>query len=138
MKVCELLRYIAVGGEGKRKGMNKREIGTFYEQKVGAYLEKQGYKILEYNFRCRTGEIDIVAKDGRYLVFVEVKYRRSEERGNPLEAVNRKKQCVISKTAAYYCLTHGYGDTAPCRFDVAAVLGNEIKLVKNAFEYCGY
>lgn len=118
--------------------MNKREIGTLYEQKVGAFLEEQGYKIQEYNFRCRTGEIDIVAKDGRYLVFVEVKYRSTEGSGNPLEAVNIKKQRVISKTASYYCLTHGYGDTMPCRFDVAAVLGDEIKLVKNAFEYCGY
>lgn len=118
--------------------MNKRAVGTAYEKRAGAYLEKQGYQIIEYNFRCRGGEIDIVARDGTYLVFVEVKYRRNEGAGNPLEAVNHKKQQIISKTASYYCLTHGYGEMTPCRFDVAAVLGNEISLIKNAFEYCGY
>ena len=118
--------------------MNKREIGTLYERKVGAFLEQQGYRILEYNFRCRSGEIDIIARDGEYLVFVEVKYRRTPGSGNPLEAVDRKKQQVISRTASYYCLTHGCGTGVPCRFDVAAVLGDEIRLVKNAFDYCGY
>ena len=56
---------------------SKRKTGAEYEQKAGAYLEGQGYEILEYNYRCRTGEIDIVARDGEYLVFCEVKYRAS-------------------------------------------------------------
>ena len=118
--------------------MNKRAVGTAYEKQAGAYLTDQGYQILEYNFRCRLGEIDIVARDGAYLVFVEVKYRRSAESGNPLEAVNHKKQRMISRTASYYCLTHGYGETMPCRFDVVAVLGDEIQVVQNAFEYAGW
>lgn len=118
--------------------MNRRSVGTAYERAVGAYLKEQGYEILEYNFRCRQGEIDIIAKEGCYLVFVEVKYRKDEQCGNPFEAVGRKKQQIISRVAAYYCLTHGFGDAAPCRFDVAAVLGNKIKIIRDAFEYCGY
>lgn len=117
--------------------MNRREIGTAHEREAGAYLAEHGYEILEYNFRCRTGEIDIVAKEDGFLVFVEVKYRRGQGSGDPLEAVDGRKQRVISRTAAYYCYTHGYGEATPCRFDVAAVRGTEIEIVKNAFEYCG-
>ena len=54
-------------------GKNQRRTGAIYEQKAGAYLESQGYEILEYNYRCRSGEIDIIARDGEYLVFCEVK-----------------------------------------------------------------
>ena len=118
---------------------NQREKGAYWEQKAGAYLESIGYEILEYNYRCRMGEIDIVARQGGYLVFVEVKYRRDGQTGDPLEAVDRAKQRRISRTAQYYCLTHGYGETTPCRFDVAAVLGTdgEVRLVRNAFEFQG-
>lgn len=115
--------------------MNKRAVGAAYEKQAGSYLERQGYQILEYNFRCRSGEIDIIAKDGEYLVFVEVKYRRDAGSGSPLEAVDHKKQKIISRTASYYCLTHGYGETTPCRFDVVAILGEEIRVIANAFEY---
>lgn len=118
--------------------MNKRAVGTAYEKLAGEYLKQQGYEILEYNFRCRIGEIDMIAKDGAYLVFVEVKYRSSGKSGNPLEAVNQRKQRVISKVASYYCLTHGYPDTKPCRFDVVAISGEEYTLIKNAFEYAGW
>lgn len=117
--------------------MNKRAVGTAYEKLAGAYLKEHGYEILEYNFRCRMGEIDIIARDGAYLVFVEVKYRSSEKNGNPSEAVNLKKQRIISKVALYYCLTHGYLETMPCRFDVVAVRGETYTLIQNAFEYVG-
>ena len=118
--------------------MNKRTVGNTYEKLAGAFLEQAGYEIIEYNFRCRLGEIDIIAKDGAYLVFTEVKYRKTAGSGSPFEAVNRKKQQTISKVAAYYCLTHGRGEMTPCRFDVVAVCGTEIKVIKNAFEYQGY
>lgn len=118
--------------------MNKRAVGTAYEKLAGEYLKQQGYEILEYNFRCRIGEIDMIAKDGAYLVFVEVKYRSSGKSGNPLEAVNQRKQRVISKVASYYCLTHGYDETKPCRFDVVAISGEEYTLIQNAFEYAGW
>lgn len=118
--------------------MNKRAVGGNYEKLAGAYLKQQGYEILAWNFRCRIGEIDIIAKDGAYLVFVEVKYRKDTACGNPLEAVTTKKQQIISRVASYYCLTHGYAEATPCRFDVVAVLRDKIEIVKNAFEYQGY
>ena len=113
-------------------------MGTAYEKLTGAYLEQQGYEILEYNYRCRMGEIDIVARQDGYLVFVEVKYRADSTVGNPFEAVTSAKQRTISKVASYYCLTHGYGTSTPCRFDVAAVLGEQIKVIQNAFDYQGF
>ena len=105
--------------------MNRRQTGTAYERRAGEYLKEQGYELIGYNFR--------------YLVFVEVKYRRDGQTGDPLEAVDRAKQRRISRTAQCYCLTHGYGETTPCRFDVAAVLGTdgEVRLVRNAFEFQG-
>ncbi|MBD5553842.1 MAG: YraN family protein [Roseburia sp.] len=117
--------------------MNRRTVGGEYEKRAGDYLIQQGYRILEYNFRCRSGEIDIIAEEGNSLVFAEVKYRRTAACGNPLEAVGKRKQQSISRTAAYYCLSHGYGTDTPCRFDVIAVLGDELIHVKHAFEYCG-
>lgn len=71
--------------------MNRRSIGTEYEKAAGAWLTGQGYLILEYNYRCRRAEIDIVAREGRYLVFVEVKYRKNRKEGSAAEAVDEKK-----------------------------------------------
>ena len=78
---------------------NRRQIGTKEEALAAAFLEKQGYQILERNFRCRLGEIDLIARDGSTLVFVEVKYRKNADFGTPAEAVNRKKQLTICETA---------------------------------------
>lgn len=115
---------------------NKRKIGSDYEKKAVEYLRQQGFSVLEQNFYSRSGEIDIIARDGRYLVFVEVKYRSSTFCGDPLEAVNAKKQKRICRTAFYFCVSHGYWDTTPCRFDVIAMLGeNEIVHIKDAFPF---
>lgn len=115
---------------------NKRTIGSRKEKQAGAYLETLGYQIVLYNYRCRFGEIDIIAKDGDALVFCEVKYRKTEKSGHPLEAVDSKKQRVISKCAMYYNTTNGLS-YLPCRFDVVGILGEQIEVIKNAFEYCG-
>lgn len=66
---------------------NRRAIGTEYETLAGEYLTRHGYQILCRNFHCRQGEIDIIARDRDYLVFIEVKYRRDEHEGDPAEAV---------------------------------------------------
>lgn len=70
---------------------NRRKIGTNYERLAGKYLEAHGYQIIEYNFKCNAGEIDIIAKDQEYLVFCEVKYRRTARAGYPMEAVSLAK-----------------------------------------------
>ena len=82
--------------------MNNRKIGSVYEQAAGYYLEQQGYEILQYNYRCHAGEIDIVARDGSYIVFCEVKYRKGRGTGNALDAVNEKKQRVLCRCALFY------------------------------------
>ena len=86
------------------------------------------------NFSSRFGEIDLVAREGRYLVFVEVKYRATARGGHPLEAVDAGKRRRIRKTADFYCLRYGYGEDTPCRFDVVGMLGDEVIHVRDAFE----
>ena len=117
-------------------GQNNRNVGSKYEQIAGAYLEKLGYVILEYNMRCNVGEVDIVARDGECLVFVEVKYRANTRCGDPLEAISVLKQKTISKCALSYLKKHRLWDV-PVRFDVVGILGNQITLIKNAFEFYG-
>ena len=72
--------------------MNKRQTGSEYEGLAAKWLEGHGYQIVERNYRCRQGEIDLIAEKDGYLVFVEVKYRRSSEAGDPAEAVDYWKQ----------------------------------------------
>lgn len=114
---------------------NKRQIGQDYENQAAEYLRRQGFRILRRNFSCKNGEIDIIAEDGGYLVFVEIKYRKDGACGHPLEAVDARKQRRICRTASYFCMRYGYGGDTPCRFDVVAVMGDEITHVRNAFEY---
>lgn len=113
--------------------MNKRQIGSRYEETAAAYLTEKGYCILERNFRCRQGEIDLICRHGRYLVFVEVKYRSHMTMGSPCEAVDARKQERIRKAAAYYLYSHGLGEDMPCRFDVVGILGSETELLQDAF-----
>ena len=119
----------------QKKGsrLNKRQTGTVYEQKAKEYLISKGYQILECNFRNRNGEIDIIAKDGEYLCFVEVKYRTTNEFGSPLEAVGWNKQNQIRRVAQYYMMKHHLNEWTPCRFDVIAFEGEKMTHLENAF-----
>ncbi|MDO5590460.1 MAG: YraN family protein [Lachnospiraceae bacterium] len=112
---------------------NKRALGTKFEKEAGAYLESLGYEILEYNFRCRSGEIDIIARDKEYLVFCEVKYRNGPLSGHPLEAVDVKKQKTIIRCAGVYLSQNGYLNV-PCRFDVIGITKEKTWHIQNAFE----
>ena len=113
--------------------MNKRSIGQKYEKLAEDYLIEQGYEILERNFRVRSGEIDIIAREGRYLVFLEVKYRSGNRNGTALEAVDYRKQQIIYRIARIYLYQNKYPANQPCRFDVVGITGNRIQHVKNAF-----
>ena len=112
--------------------MNRRETGTQYEERAAEYLIAQNYQILERNYRIRSGEIHIIARDGTVLVFIEVKYRKNEESGNPLEAVDIRKQKKIINVARYYLYQKKYGDV-PCRFDVIGICSSHIEHIKDAF-----
>ncbi|MDO4488766.1 MAG: YraN family protein [Eubacteriales bacterium] len=112
--------------------LNKRKIGSDYEERACEFLKKLGFMILERNFRNRTGEIDIIARDGRFISFIEVKYRSSLNTGFPSEAVNLRKQQKIINTSRYYLYTHHLSE-AYVRYDVVEICGNETRIIKNAF-----
>ena len=114
---------------------NLRHIGSMKEQMAGDFLIHAGYHICTYNFRCRLGEIDIVAREGDMLVFVEVKYRKSGRHGSPFEAVDLRKQRTICRCADFYRVRFGVSADQPCRFDVVGISGSEIRLIRNAFSY---
>lgn len=113
--------------------MNNRKVGTDWEEKASAYLESLGMQILERNFRCRIGEIDLIGRHRGYLVFVEVKYRSGPGKGNAAEAVDYRKQRQICRVADFYRLRHGLGEDTPVRYDVVAVTGERMEWVENAF-----
>lgn len=117
--------------------MNKRETGSAYEEKAAAYLIQNGFQVLEKNFHCRQGEIDLVGIHGEYLVFVEVKYRKREETGLPEEAVTAAKQKKICRTSDFYRIRNHHFFGYPVRYDVVAILGEEIRWYQNAFPYAG-
>lgn len=116
---------------------NKRETGAVYEDIAANYLVNAGYEIIEKNFRCRLGEVDIIAKENEYLAFIEVKYRSTIQKGFPEEAVTLHKQKIISKVADYYLMKKKIYVEIPVRFDVVSILGTEVKVYRNAFDYCG-
>ena len=124
------------------KNKLKTRIGTGKsgEDLAVRYLEKQGYTIIKRNYRQRIGEIDIIARDGKCLVFIEVKTRRTGRYGSPFEAVDSRKQAQISRVALEYITRYHYDDLE-ARFDVVAVQldgqAPRIELIKNAFEYIG-
>lgn len=113
--------------------MNKRKLGSDYEEIAIEYLESIGYKVIEKNFRCKIGEIDIIAKDGDYICFIEVKYRKNTNFGFPDEAISKNKRHTIFKVAKFFLNFHRYPEHTSARFDTVLILGSEIKLIKNAF-----
>ena len=108
-------------------------MGTQGEADARAFLTGKGVKVLETNYRRPTGEIDIIARQGKTLLFVEVKRRSSLRYGRPAEAVNRQKQAHILRTAQLYLQEKRLTD-APVRFDVIEVLPGEIRQIENAFD----
>ena len=115
-----------------QKDFHKKLLGLVGEKTAVKYLKSQKYKILETNYKRSTGEIDIIAKDGDYIVFVEVKTRTNDACGMPSEAVNHKKQLKYLKTAEFYLLEKSLNDM-PCRFDVIEILDGQINHINNAF-----
>ena len=118
--------------------MNKREIGAAMEKATAAFLVNRGYTILKQNYRIKTGEIDIIARDEDAFVFIEVKYRKDYQMGTPFEAVDYRKQEKIRRTALYYMKENNVSPDAKLRFDVAGIIpdnagGYLIKIIKNAF-----
>lgn len=113
----------------KAKNKIKGDIG---EIDALEFLKKRKFKILQTNFKTKFGEIDIIALDGKTIVFVEVKRRSTLAFGRPIEAVDFRKQQKIRKVAEFYLMIKHKSDT-DVRFDVMEILDKEITYVENAF-----
>ena len=112
--------------------MNNRKSGIEGEDIAVEYLKKQGYLILERNYKTMVGEIDIIAKDKDTIVFVEVKARDNTKFGMPIESITPYKVQRIIRTAQWYLsATRNYN--CPCRFDVVEILRGEVIYTPNAF-----
>lgn len=112
--------------------------GQLGEELAVAYLQKHGYTIVDRNYRKKFGEIDIIAREGPALVFIEVKTRRSGTFGSPAQAVTPRKQLQICRVAEDYLARHGLFDTA-ARFDVVTVVLTanqqaQIEIIPAAFD----
>ena len=125
--------------------INKRALGDQIEQRCSEFLRQNGIKILERNFRNKTGEIDIIgfgdpykkgtlANNG-YLIFFEVKYRKNRTSGWAESAVNYSKQKIICGVSDYYRMINNIDEGMPVIYDVLAVNENDIAWHKNAFGY---
>ena len=115
----------------------RQHLGTEGEQAAERFLRRNRYRILVRNYRCPLGEIDLVALDGRTLVFVEVKTRRTASEWSPFEAVDHRKQRQIGRAAQHFVTKYRL-ENRDARFDVVGVFydGDRItcELVKGAFE----
>ena len=117
-------------------------IGNIGEEAAVQALKKCGYKIIARNYRTKMGEIDIVAKDGEYTVFVEVRLRKSNAFGSPADTIDRRKQQKIIKTAQMYAVKNDIYDS-PMRFDAVLInadtdgeklVNTKIEIIKDAFQ----
>ena len=114
------------------------DIGRTYEALACKYLQAQGLKLLEKNYRSRFGEIDLIMLDTDQLVFVEVRYREQSHFGSAAESITQGKQQKLVKTAQTYMQTHSETSRLATRFDVVAIEGNaqspSYHWICNAFE----
>ena len=119
-------------------GDERKSLGKTGEDLAERYLKHHGYAVVERNYRCPLGEIDLIAIDKRAVVFVEVKTRRVDTSGAPLEAVNAAKQRRLKRVALHYLNRHRLHDRN-VRFDVVGIsLGGSppaVRHVRHAFDY---
>ena len=114
-----------------KKNFNK--VGGFSgENSATKFLKNKKYKILAQNYKTKVGEVDIVALDGKTIVFIEVKMRETLAFGRPSEAVGRQKQAKIHRTAHEFLVRQHLLDS-PVRFDVVEIVGEDINHIENAF-----
>jgi len=124
----------------KIQNKNKRKFGEAIEQEVQLYLQNKGLKLVQKNFLCKAGEIDLIMREKNALAFVEVRFRKSAIFGSGAETVTYRKQRRIIKTAQYFLLKYPSYANFACRFDVVSVQPddnnqyNTIQWIPNAFE----
>lgn len=112
--------------------MNRIETGKKAEDLAAAFLETKGFVLVERNFGCKVGEIDLVMRDGDEVVFVEVRARASKDFGGAAASVDAAKRRKVVRAARVWILARGW--EGPCRFDVVAVEGGTLEHIPAAFE----
>ena len=122
------------------KGPDRAELGALGERLAAEHLAQRGYRIVERNFRCRMGEIDLIARRGNDLVFTEVKLRKDASHGEAREFVTSSKQRKLLLTAEYYLAARPWAQDLQARFDVIEVYaprgteeGCTVRQLENAF-----
>ncbi|QDX31607.1 YraN family protein [Dickeya poaceiphila] len=114
--------------------LNRRITGGCYEQLARRHLERAGLTFVASNVTVRGGELDLIMRDGRIWVFVEVRYRRNNDFGGALASITRQKQRTLLHAAAVWLARQGASlDSTDCRFDVLAVTGSQVEWLPNAF-----
>jgi len=113
-----------------------RAVGARAERLAGAHLEALGFKILEYNYFCHGGEIDLVCEHEDTLVFVEVRARADGEHGHPFETISPLKRQRLVRAARHYLMERD-GEDRACRFDVVGIEGETVTHLANAFRTDG-
>ncbi|QEP44130.1 YraN family protein [Ectothiorhodospiraceae bacterium BW-2] len=106
--------------------------GDHYEQQALTYLQQQGCRLLQRNFRCKVGEIDLIMELGEQLLFIEVRYRHTLSHGTSAATVTRNKQQKLIRAAKFWLQYHPMN--RPCRFDVIAIDGGDLNWIQHAFE----
>ncbi len=106
------------------KDHNKK--GQYAENIALKYLESQGLSIIQSNFSCKMGEIDLIMNDADFLIFIEVRYRKKTQFGHPLETITYTKQQKIIKTIQFFLMKHPKYQQFPCRIDAVAIYSNTV------------
>lgn len=121
--------------------LNTKTIGKTAEIAAKKFLQEQGLRLVEENYFCRKGEIDLIMRDDQQLIFIEVKFRRNNHHGSGAEAVTIQKRLKIISTARHYLHQHNLTEAISCRFDVVSInpTSNQhkpfaIQWLRNAFD----
>ena len=111
---------------------DKRELGRLAEDDALAYLLLQGLKLLQRNFLCQGGELDLIMRDGKSVVFIEVRQRSSSAFGGALASITQPKQRRLTRAAQTWLLTQK--SLPPCRFDAVVIDGGRMEWLKNILD----
>ncbi|MBO8126732.1 MAG: YraN family protein [Firmicutes bacterium] len=118
--------------------MDRRELGRAAEKLAADWLSSLGYRIIEHNYTCRYGEIDLIGRLGFMLIFIEVRCRRGSNFGTPAESVTKRKQCRLYRAASFYISSKlgPSGWQVPFRFDLVEISLHDGRIHLNLLENC--
>ncbi len=120
------------------KVISKRDTGDFFEEQACRHLRQQGLTLEAKNINFRFGEVDLIMRDKKQLVFIEVRFRHSNKFGGSAASVNKSKQAKLIKTAQMYLLKHYKNQPPSCRFDVVAFEGSKDQFTTQWYQNAFY